>query len=94
VGDAPRAHFARAWKAIAGAGTAARPGFPPALAARYVKALRLTGHLDEARAADDEIQDAFPGRTDIVLEQALAASSGGEDDRAEELLRGCVEGSR
>jgi tetratricopeptide (TPR) repeat protein len=93
AGDAERAlpSFARAWKAIARDERIGRYGFGPALGARYVKSLRVTGRLDEASAAGDEVLAAFPGFTDVVLEQALAAAAGGDLDRAEELLRRCLE---
>jgi glycosyltransferase involved in cell wall biosynthesis len=92
-GDAQRAlpAFARAWKAIAGDERIRRYGFAPALGARYVKSLRLTGGLAEVSAVGDAVLAAFPGFTDVVLEQALAAAAGDELERAEELLRRCLE---
>jgi glycosyltransferase involved in cell wall biosynthesis len=92
-GDAERAlpHFARAWKAIAGEERIGRYGFAPALGARYVKSLRVAGRRDEVDAAAEQVLAAFPGFTDVVLEQALAAAAGGELERAEELLRRCLE---
>jgi glycosyltransferase involved in cell wall biosynthesis/predicted Zn-dependent protease len=84
-------HFARAWKAIVGDERISRFGFAPALGARYVKSLRMVGRLDEVGPAGDEVLAAFPGFTDVVLEQALAAASAGDLDRAEELLRQCLE---
>jgi hypothetical protein len=93
VGDAERAlpSFARAWKAIAGDERIGRFGFAPALGARYVKSLRMVGRLKDVAPAGDEVLAAFPGFTDVVLEQALAAAAGGDLDRAEALLRRCVE---
>jgi glycosyltransferase involved in cell wall biosynthesis len=92
-GDAGRAlhHFSRAWKAIRGDERIGRYGFAPALGARYVKSLRIAGHPGEVDAAGDEVLTAFPGFTDVVLEQALAAAAAGELERAEELLRRCLE---
>jgi glycosyltransferase involved in cell wall biosynthesis len=92
-GDSGRAlaHFARAWKAIAGDERIGRYGFAPALGARYVKALRLEGRRADVDAAAGEVLAAFPGFTDIVLEQALAAAAAGKLERAEELLRRCLE---
>jgi tetratricopeptide (TPR) repeat protein len=92
-GDAARAlpHFARAWQAIGTRESVPRFGFAPALAARYVKSLRLSGRVDEARRAGDEVLAVFPGFTDIVLEQALAALATGEPARGEELLRRCLQ---
>jgi glycosyltransferase involved in cell wall biosynthesis len=92
-GDAGRAlpHFARAWKAIAGEERIGRYGFAPALGARYVKSLRVAGRRDEVDAAAGQVLAAFPGFTDVVLEQALAAAAAGELERAEQLLRRCLE---
>jgi glycosyltransferase involved in cell wall biosynthesis len=90
AGDAERAlpHFARAWKAIVREERIGRYGFAPALGARYVKALRLAGRAAEVATAGDEVLAVFPGFTDVVLEQALAADDLG---RSEELLRRCLE---
>jgi glycosyltransferase involved in cell wall biosynthesis len=92
-GDPARAlqHFARAWKAIAGDERIGRYGFAPALGARYVKSLRLAGRRDEVDTAAEQVLAAFPGFTDVVLEQALAAAGAGDLERAEELLRRCLE---
>ena len=84
-------HFARAWRSIAGDQQIRRHGYAPALGARYVKSLRLQGRLQEVATAGDEVLAAFPGFTDVVLEQALAAAAAGELGRAEELLRLCLE---
>jgi tetratricopeptide (TPR) repeat protein len=93
VGDAERAlpSFTRAWKAIVGDERIGRFGFAPALGERYVKSLRMVGRFDDVGPAGDEVLAAFPGFTDIVLEQALAAASGGDLERAEVLLRRCLE---
>ena len=45
----------------------------------------------EVAAAGDEALEIFPGFTDIVLEQALAAGAAGDLDREEALLRRCLE---
>jgi tetratricopeptide (TPR) repeat protein len=92
-GDPARAlqHFARAWKAIAGEERIGRYGFAPALGARYVKSLRVAGRRDEVDTAAEQVLAAFPGFTDVVLEQALAAAGAGDLERAEELLRRCLE---
>jgi glycosyltransferase involved in cell wall biosynthesis len=93
AGDSARAlaYFARAWKAIGADERIGRYGFAPALGARYVKSLRLEGRLDDVGAVGDEILAAFPGFTDVVLEQALGAAAAGALERAEELLRRCLE---
>jgi glycosyltransferase involved in cell wall biosynthesis len=93
AGDSERAlpHFARAWKAIAGDERIGRYGFAPALGARYVKSLRLKGSFAEVATVGDEVLGAFPGFTDIVLEQGMAAASAGDLERGEELLRRCLD---
>jgi tetratricopeptide (TPR) repeat protein len=84
-------HFERAWKAICADQQIRRYGYAPALGARYVKSLRIAGRLQDVAAAGDEVLAAFPGFTDVVLEQGLAAAAGGDLARAEDLLRLCVE---
>jgi tetratricopeptide (TPR) repeat protein len=93
AGDAPRAltHFQRAWAAVRENGRVTSDGYAPALAARYVHALRNTGRTADVAAAGDEALEIFPGFTDIVLEQALAAGAAGAVDREETLLRRCLE---
>jgi hypothetical protein len=63
-------------------------GYAPALASRYVHALRNAGRLDDVASVGDEVLEIFPGFTDIVLEQALAAR---DADRQEALLRRCLQ---
>ena len=72
-------------------GRVSSDGYAPALAARYVHALRNTGRLAEVGTAGDEALEIFPGFTDIVLEQALAAGAAGDLEREEALLRRCLE---
>jgi tetratricopeptide (TPR) repeat protein len=93
TGDAPRAltHLARAWRAVCETGRVSSDGYAPALAARYVHALRNTGRLAEVGTAGDAALEIFPGFTDIVLEQALAAGAAGDLEREEALLRRCLE---
>ena len=92
TGDAPRAltHFERAWAAVRAAGRVTSDGYAPVLASRYVHALRGTGRLAEVASAGDEALEIFPGFTDIVLEQALAAGAIGDPEHAEALLRRCL----
>lgn len=93
IGDAARAlpHFERAWKAVGTKADLTRFGFAPALAARYVKALRLVGRASDVDRAGAEVLALFPGFTDIVLEQGLAAGASGDLARSEALLRRCLE---
>jgi tetratricopeptide (TPR) repeat protein len=93
IGDTARAltHFERAWTAIRAAGRLSSDGYAPALASRYVHALRNNGRVDAVLAVGDEVLEIFPGFTDIVLEQALAAGGAGDAEREEALLRRCLQ---
>ncbi|HSS58531.1 MAG TPA: glycosyltransferase family 2 protein [Solirubrobacteraceae bacterium] len=93
VGEVIRAltHFERAWTTIRAAGPVSSDGYAPALASRYVHALRNAGRLDDVTTVGDEVLEVFPGFTDVVLEQALAAGAGGDAERQEALLRRCLE---
>jgi tetratricopeptide (TPR) repeat protein len=92
TGDVARAltHFERAWSTVRAAGRLSSDGYAPALASRYIHALRNAGRLDDVMSVGDEVLEIFPGFTDIVLEQALAAVAGGDGARAEALLRRCL----
>jgi tetratricopeptide (TPR) repeat protein len=65
--------------------------FEPALLSRLVKALRACDRPRDAftRAADG--LERFPDFTDLVLEQARAASALGGDEQAIELCERCIE---
>lgn len=93
TGDVVRAltHFERSWTTVRAAGRVSSDGYAPALASRYVHALRNAGRLADVMAVGDEVLEIFPGFTDVVLEQALAAVAGGDGDRAEALLRRCLQ---
>jgi tetratricopeptide (TPR) repeat protein len=65
--------------------------FAPALTSRLVKALRVCGRPLEAIAAAEDGLERFPGFTDLVFEQALAAIALGEHDRAVECCERCIE---
>ena len=93
VGEVIRAltHFERAWTTIRAAGPVSSDGYAPALASRYVHALRNAGRLDDVTTVGDEVLEVFPGFTDVVLEQALAAGAGGDAERQGALLRRCLE---
>jgi glycosyltransferase involved in cell wall biosynthesis len=92
-GDAVRAleHFERSWTAIRADEGAAKYGFAPSLSVRYLKALRSNGRASDVLATGDEILRVFPGFTDIVLEQALAARAVGDVAAEETLLRRCLQ---
>lgn len=65
--------------------------FAPALLSRLVKALRVCGRPREALARAEKGLERFPGFTDLVLEQALAAIALGREDHAIELCERCIE---
>ena len=83
--------FRNAWALLEGRSDLRRFGFVPSLAGRFVKALRICGHGEEAIAKGDAILDLFPAFTDIVLEQAFAARDLGELERAAALFERCLE---
>jgi len=93
AGDNARAlpHFERAWTTLREGERIERYGYAASLAARYVKALRTTGRLADVATAGDDVLEVFPGFTDIVLDQALAAGAAGDNDREIALLRRCLE---
>ncbi len=85
------AEFERAWALLADVSDLDGQEFAPALASRMVKTLRVCGlHADSIARAEEGLA-RFPGFTDLVFEQALAAAALGEDDRAIELLERCIE---
>jgi tetratricopeptide (TPR) repeat protein len=65
--------------------------FAPALMSRLVKALRARGRAEDAIARAEQGLERFPGFTDLVLEQAMAAIALGDQGRAIELLERCLE---
>ena len=93
AGDAPRAltHFERAWAAVREAGRVSSDGYAPALAARYVHALRNTGRIAEVATAGDEVLEIFPG---LHRHRPRAGARRRRDRRSrreEALLRRCLE---
>ena len=95
TGDAPRAltHFAaRLERPCAQTGRVSSDGYAPG-AGRALRRTRCAtpAALADVAAAGDEALEIFPGFTDIVLEQALAAGAAGDLEREEALLRRCLE---
>ncbi len=93
AGDRPTAlsEFERAWRMIETAADKESYKFAPALLNRLVKALRVCGHPRQALTRAQQGLELFPGFTDLVLEQALAAIDLDQRDRAIELLERCIE---
>ncbi len=93
AGDAVAAldKFESAWLRVRDDQHIATYGFVPSLAGRLVRALRVTGHLPEARTRGDEVLRLFPGFTDVLLEQAIAAATMGDHATAIAELERCLE---
>jgi tetratricopeptide (TPR) repeat protein len=83
--------FREAWSLLEGRTDRGRVGFVPSLAGRLVKALRVCGHHEEALRQGAAVLELFPGFTDIVLEQALAARGLGDEQRAVTYFERCLE---
>src|SRR4051794_17309267 len=83
--------FESAWARVRNDQHIATYGFVPSLAGRLVRALRVTGHLAEARTRGDEVLRIFPGFTDVLLEQAIAAATLGDHAAAITELERCLE---
>jgi tetratricopeptide (TPR) repeat protein len=83
--------FESAWARVRGDQHIASYGFVPSLAGRLVRALRVSGRLADARSRGDEVQRIFPGFTDVLLEQAIAAGAMGDHATAIAELERCLE---
>jgi len=93
AGDAHAAlvELERSWALLAADPESERQRFEPALISRLVKALRACGRPQAALARAQDGLERYPDFTDLVLEQALAASALGQDERAIALYELCVE---
>jgi tetratricopeptide (TPR) repeat protein len=93
AGDRPAAlsEFERAWAMLEAAADKDSYKFAPALLNRLVKALRVCGRPWHALARAGQGLELFPGFTDLVLEQALAAIALEQPERAIELCERCIE---
>ncbi len=85
------AELERSWELLEALPDRESYEFAPALMSRLVKALRACGRPAEAIARADQGLERFPGFTDLVLEQALAAHALDQPERAIELLERCIE---
>jgi tetratricopeptide (TPR) repeat protein len=85
------AEFERSWALLESLPDRQSYEFAPALMGRLVNALRVCSRPADALARAEEGLELFPGFTDLVLEQALAAVALGEGDRAIELFERCIE---
>jgi len=65
--------------------------YGPPLVNRHTQALSSLGRAAEADRVAAAGLERFPGFTDLVLHQASCARAAGDDDRAETLLRRCLE---
>src|SRR5271165_6312534 len=93
VGDAATAlgEFERAWELLSTRADRDSHRFAPTLIARLVKALGACGRPQEVLVRAEEGLVRFPGFTDLVLEQARAASALGQEDAAIEFYERCIE---
>jgi tetratricopeptide (TPR) repeat protein len=89
--EAAQEKFESAWERVRGDQHIATYGFVPSLAGRLVRSLRINGHYAGARMRGDEVLRLFPGFTDVLLEQAIAASELGDHATAIEELERCME---
>ena len=80
--------FERAWELLGAEADQLR--FAPTLSARLAKALRACGRPQEALARAGEGLAHFPDFTDLVLEQARAASALGQQEQAIALYERCI----
>jgi tetratricopeptide (TPR) repeat protein len=81
----------RAWELLEAAPDRDTHSFAPTLTSRLAKALRACGRPRDALARAEDGLERFPGFTDLVFEQALAAIALGEHGRAIELCERCIE---
>jgi len=92
IGDYTSAltEFEQAWSLVKGQGQEDRD-FVPALLQRLVTALRHCGRPVEAIARADEALERFPGFTDMVFVQGLAALALNREDAAIGYWQRCIE---
>ena len=94
AGDASAAlaEFEKAWTLIEQeGGIDTTHEFTPSLIVRLVKALRVTGRTQDAIDRAEIGLRYFPGFTDLVFEQALAAHDLGRDEEAFARFEQCIE---
>jgi tetratricopeptide (TPR) repeat protein len=88
--EAALAEFERAWELLQTLPDRDSYRFAPALMSRLVKALRVCGRPADALVRAEEGLERFPAFTDLVLEQARAATALGQRERAIELCERCI----
>jgi tetratricopeptide (TPR) repeat protein len=84
------AEYERAWTLIESQGEEAHD-YVPALQHRIVSSLRFCGRPEDAITRAGEGLERFPGFTDLVFAQALAALALGREQDAIELWERCIE---
>jgi tetratricopeptide (TPR) repeat protein len=85
------AELERSWELLEEAPDRDNLRFAPTLTSRLAKALRACERPREAFARAEDGLERFPGFTDLVFEQALAAIALGEHEHAVELCERCIE---
>jgi tetratricopeptide (TPR) repeat protein len=83
--------FESAWERVRHDQHIATYGFVPSLAGRLVRSTRVNGNHALARTRGDEVLRLFPGFTDVLLEQAIAAAALGDLETAQAELERCLE---
>ena len=92
IGDHASAltEFERAWNLVESQGQEDRD-YVPALLQRLVTSLRYCGRSNEAIARANQALEKFPGFTDMVFAQALAALACSREDDAISYWQRCIE---
>jgi tetratricopeptide (TPR) repeat protein len=85
------AELERSWELLEAAPDRDTLEFTPTLTSRLAKAMRACERPRDALACAEHGLERFPGFTDLVFEQALAAIALGEHERAVELCERCIE---
>ncbi len=89
--QAALAEFERAWELLHSLPDRDSYQFVPALTSRLVKALRACGRLEDAIDRAEQGLEYFPGFTDLVMEQGIAAVGLGRQELALEYFERCLE---
>jgi tetratricopeptide (TPR) repeat protein len=85
------AEFERSWELLQALPDRDSYQFAPALTSRLVKALRACGRLQDAVDRAEQGLSDFPGFTDLVMEQGIAAVGMGHQEQAIECFERCLE---
>jgi tetratricopeptide (TPR) repeat protein len=84
-------HFRAAWDEVRTDPALRSYGYVPSLVGRLATALRQARRREELADHAEDVLEVFPGFTDVVYEQAMAALTDGDHDEAVRLLERCLE---